>query len=137
MRKLKAILVLLIVVSTAASCLRGQAEETLSEDGFLDREYAVSLSEADHAESQLSRHWMAMQTIIVPGGHIRVNGVGDENDEFQLSEKGGIVRVRIVGSRQNNVTVGMKVSDGDLKASQMLHERFREILNSGSMPGER
>jgi hypothetical protein len=106
-------------------------------DGFLEKEYTASLSLADQVEFELSKRWLSIQVTEIPNGYIRLHGVGDDKGEFQMGQKGGLVQVRLVKKADDLVTVGVKVGEGNLEASQRLHKRFKEILDAAQAGAER
>jgi ankyrin repeat protein len=110
----------------------GQKNDTELKDEFLEKDYAVSFSVADHAEFEISKRWLSIQVTEIPNGYIRVHGTGDEKGEFQMGQKGGLVQIKIVQKTDNLVTVGIKAGDGNLEVSKKLHKRFQEILDSSS-----
>lgn len=136
MRTMVAMVGGLVVWAVSVSFAQNQKNETELKDGFLEKDYAVGFSVADHAEFELSKRWLSMQVTSIPNGYIRLHGVGDDKGDFQRGQKGNLVQIKIVEKVANVVTVGIKVGDGDLEASQTLHKRFKEILDAASKPAD-
>jgi hypothetical protein len=96
-------------------------------DGFLEKEYPISMSVVDKAEFKMTQRWLSMQMTILDNGWMRLYGVGDEEGRYGQG-KGGNVRMRFIAKNKELVSVGIKWGDGNKEASRKLHERFQEIL---------
>jgi hypothetical protein len=99
-------------------------------DGFLEKEYPVSVGEAENVQSRLFKGCLPGDIRIIPKGSIRQYFFGDEQGVVQLPQKGFGVEVRTVEKGDNLVTVAIKVGDGNFEASQKLHNSFQKILDA-------
>ncbi|MCX5800855.1 MAG: hypothetical protein NTX17_05645 [Candidatus Eisenbacteria bacterium] len=124
----------LVILLVSISFAEAQKNEAELKDGFLEKDYTASFSLADKVEFEFSKRWLSIQITKIPNGYIRLYGVGDDKGEFQMGQKGGLVQLRLVSKADNLVTVGIKVGDGNLAASQKMHKRFQEILKVFSKP---
>lgn len=112
-------------------------------EGFVDKEYTVTQEAINKALQMIFVKCVAVSTEILEGkkGIIRSWGVGDRNGKFRfwsgvstikeldIKNGGVIVDVKII-SKDNTVTVGFKVGEGDKESSKTLHNLLVEQLQN-------
>lgn len=96
-------------------------------DGFLERDYPISMKKVNDVEFQMTHKWLSRGLTVLENGWMRLYGVGDEEGRFGAG-KGGNVQMRFLKKGDDIVTVGIKWGDGDRKASEELHKKFQDIL---------
>jgi hypothetical protein len=96
-------------------------------EGYLSKDYNFDAADVNKAEKILTKKWLAMQFEVIENGIIMVYGVGDKEGIFIVG-KGGTVKIKTVRKKGGPANIGIKVGDGDMKASKDLHEKFQKIL---------
>ena len=123
----------LFLVLAVVSVLSAE-EKTVTgnlKDGFLEKDYAISVLAADDAELELTKNLLNVHFIQLPEGYISLYSVGDSKGGPQ---KGEILQVKIVKKSDNLVTVGFKVGEGNLAGSQKFQQKFQQLVNAASKP---
>ncbi len=97
-------------------------------DGFLNKKYMAEEKKIDQALHDIFSRSIAFSYGDVPNGYFQTYGVGDENGNWSLNGKGGMVTVKIVMD-QGNIIVGFRIDKGDRNASLYFHKLLKEKLD--------
>jgi hypothetical protein len=121
--------------------------EFVWDNGFLKKEYNVSQENMDKALKDIFIKCTAVETRVLPGkdGLIQSWGVGDKNNKWRSSggaswsgvgtikeldiKDGGVVVDVLKLNKENTITIGFKVSDGDKSSPEKLHKLLSNKLH--------